>query len=404
MTNHESWRFYTSELSSPFTYIDAAWSFLIGSALQRRVWIESAKTVWPNQYVFFVAPPGVGKSVTDEVYKFLTYYDKTGRPVDTDDLQDGKEFELLFPVSATSTTYAKFVETIASVPRFVDGTKPRYMHMSTTFVLDEMTSIFRRDAEQMMALLLSGWTCVGNLDHSTISRGCNRIRNICINMIGGTQPEKFTKMKVEDIIDSGMLRRALFIYETRQRKRHFLIPEHTPEQLVARQRILAHLLKLSKLFGPVRLTPAALEYMQDYWADEGRVRVNKSPFLNNYYTSKNLFVMKTAMALHFGESLDMTIDTPVIQKAIDWHTRFEEKMHLPFAPKAATDIADVKDIVVGMLENTGGRGLEIVPMYRQVSRKVSFDDFVRAVQDLQTAQAITKVGEVFQVAKRNGEH
>ncbi len=105
MTNHEKYRLYTSEHPAADIFVDASWLYLISSALQRRVWIDSQKLIWPNQYIFFVAKPGKGKSITDIPREFLSYYKKDGTP-NTANISEEKitSSPLLFPLSATSTT------------------------------------------------------------------------------------------------------------------------------------------------------------------------------------------------------------------------------------------------------------------------------------------------------------
>lgn len=385
MTNHDRFRLYTSEFPSPDTYIDAAWTFLISSCLQRRVWMKSGKRIWPNQYIFLVAPPGVGKSVTETVKDLLVHYKQDGtinKPA-----LEGQELartKMLFPVSASSTTYAKFVEVLSSNLMWYRGSKPAYPHCSVSFVLDEITSIFKRDAQDMMTFLLEGWSCVDEYSNETIGRGVNYVKNMCVNLIGGTQPDKFADMRQVDIVSSGFTRRAVIIFETKSRSRHFVIPEHTPAQQEARGAILQHMLKLSTLYGEVTMTAEAQAWMNDYWIDERRVRLNKSPYLDNYYVSKNLHIHKTAMALHFGESTDMVIPLQTYQHAIELLGRYERTMHVAFTPKAKTDVSDVKDDLIRLLE------LAPVPqsameIYMAFDRKIGFSDFQEALTDLQVS-------------------
>src|ERR1700678_3984880 len=64
MTNFEKWRAYTSDLSSPDSYIDWSWRFVISSSLQRRVWFGSDHMpLFPNMYVILVGEAGIGKGI-----------------------------------------------------------------------------------------------------------------------------------------------------------------------------------------------------------------------------------------------------------------------------------------------------------------------------------------------------
>ncbi len=393
MTNFDRWKIYTEESPCPYNFVDGAWTFLISACLERRVWLASSEVVYPNQYHIFIAKPGVGKGITTVVKRMLQHFNRDGSVAalssNIQDDGDGGQAKvgsskLLFPVAATSTTYEKFVETLSRNLRIVPKTKPRYAHCSTAFVLDELSSIFKKDAEAMMSFLLEGWTCSESHDRETISRGVNFARNICINIIGGTQPDKIPEMRKANILSSGAGRRTIFNFGREARKRHFLRPEYTKEQLDHRDHILQHMLKLSKLCGPVAITPEALEFSNDYFSDEKTWRINVSPYLDDYYVSKNLHVIKIAMALHFGESEEMTIGVGPFQQAIKLLANWEKDMHIPFSPKGQSDITDVKDDVLCLLKNAG-ISMTAIEMYATFVRKVSIDDFHEAMTDLQMA-------------------
>lgn len=395
--NHELFKFYNAELPTPDSYVDASWAFLISAALQRRVWIASGMKVFPNQYIFLVAPPGVGKSITSVVANMLNYWklDGTPRPEVVTEASMTEKPRMMFPVSATSTTYAKFVEMMSSLKTMqlhkVPGGKP-YAHCSTTFVLDELTSIFKKDANEMMSFLLEGWTCSDDYSNETIGRGVNLIRNMCINIIGGTQPDKFAGMKNLELISSGFTRRAVIIYERESRSSKFLIPEHTPEQKKARDEILLWLKKLHTLYGPVIIDPGAAEWLNEWFEDKSRVRTNKSPYLDYYYASKQVHIHKMAMALHFGESTEMVLPLSAYQRAIALLERFEKTMHMAFAPKASNDAADVKADVIRMLENLG-RPANAPELYTAFDRKIKFVDFIEALSDLQVSCRVAVTGK-----------
>ena len=209
MTNFDRWKIYTEESPCPDNFVDGAWTFLISACLERRVWLASSEVVYPNQYHIFIAKPGVGKGITTVVKRMLQHFNRDGSVAalssNIQDDGDGGPAKIgsnkfLFPVAATSTTYEKFVETLSNNLRIVPTkTKPYYAHCSTSFVLDELSSIFKKDAETMMAFLLEGWTCSESHDRETISRGVNRAKNICINIIGGTQPDKIPEMRKANI-------------------------------------------------------------------------------------------------------------------------------------------------------------------------------------------------------------
>src|SRR6266702_872414 len=76
MPNLDLWRSWMRDACSPETYIEFGWYYIIGSALQRRVWVGPEKfPIFPNEYIIFVGDSGVGKGlVLKHVSNVLKYH------------------------------------------------------------------------------------------------------------------------------------------------------------------------------------------------------------------------------------------------------------------------------------------------------------------------------------------
>jgi hypothetical protein len=390
-TNLAHWRNYCAFYPSPESYITASWLFTIAACLQRRIWINSGKIVFPNQYVWFIADPGVGKDIVKDVRETLGFYDKHGKPV----AQTTGTPQYMYPISATSTSREKFMDVLARHPQFVASVQPPYTHASAAFILAELTSIFKHQAQEMMTFLLEGWDCTGRYIDDKIGAGERAITNLCVNIIGGTQPDTFSDIKGAKVIGSGFLRRSIMIYESVPRSRMFLIPPHTDDQLRSRMEFLKHTLKLSRLYGPVSFSKEAISFVTEWFSDESKWITNRSPFLKDYYQSKQVHIMKYAMAFHFSESLEMEIQLSSVMAAIDFLRLVEKNMHLPFSPVARNDMAEVKQALVRRLD-LEDRPISIGNLYPPFLFKIQMSEFVEAINDLVSAGAVTmdKEGKV----------
>lgn len=385
--NLQHWRHYTRDYPSPESYITAAWLYIIGSCLQRRVWIDSGKTIFPNQYIGLIGRPGVGKSITDDIVATLQFYDSAGKPTVSQDNPD-----YLFPVSANSTSAAKFMDVLARKPQWVNWKRPAFPHSSASFVLDELTSIFKKNAEEMMTFLITAYGCPPTYIDDKVSAGTRFIKNMCVNIFGGTQPDTFNEMRNSRIIGTGFFRRTILIYESLNRSRMFCIPPHDNDQIESRGKFLTHLLSLSRLYGPVSLTQEAQDFTNEWFKDDRKVITNTHPCLENYYANKQLHVQKYAMAFHFGESTDMVIPLSAIKSAIEFLHYIERNMHLPFLPSAATDSAETKGLLIKKLE-LETEGITIANLYVGFYRKLTFSEFAVVIEDLLLAKLIEKDSE-----------
>lgn len=388
----DDWRLWCRDLPTTDRFVDACWISLISSALQRRVWMGSSiNQIWANEYILLIAPPGVGKSLPmKQVAAFLKFHKK--RRMEDDEETEGMEAErkLLFPVASDSTSYQAFMhelaENVSSVKR-PDG--KFHKHMSTTFILDEATSILHDEAEIMIDLLNKGWSCSENHKHSAISTKYKPLKDICINLLGGTQPDKFARVSKVDAVSSGFSRRTLMIFGDANRFEQPMIPEPDDDQIAAGHRITNHLLLLSTLYGKATLSPDAWAKYSAWWIDKPArmaARRNKSPRLENYYVSKNLHVCKVAMALHFGESSKMEIDLATYDAAFELLDSFETDMHKAFNG-TADKFADTKKLLEYRFKHEA-TGLSFKELYIPLMHDISAPDFRNVLADLMEAGVI----------------
>ena len=323
MTNLQKWQHFAEPFPTHNRYIDFSWYWTVGAALQRRVWLDSKlNQTFPNQYMLFVAEPGVGKTMLTKATQriFESMLEDNATPAKKLDDMRKLNGKLLFPISASSTSFEAFVEFTSKSMRqvrFGEGGKQQYLHCSPAFILDEAASIFDKDAGKMATFLLEGWSCSDRYTRSTIGRGEDMVINLCINLIGGIQPGKLKELSNISIIDNGFSRRCLMVYADKPNK-HCAFIEHTQSQEDAYFELFPYVRSLSKLYGPVTMTPEARAWMIENFATHIAPPLNKSHYLAHYYTTKVQHVKKLAMCIHFSETLamEMSVDPFIKAKAL----------------------------------------------------------------------------------------
>lgn len=378
MTNFEKWRFYMDWCVAPDNYIDWGFYYLISASLQRRVWSgPEHMPLYPNMFGILTGEPGVGKGIViKQVAKFLKHhiwtppqqqkplinpvtplsniqkaelimqetvskaeYDSAIKEEESIAKNKGiglTEKPLSLPVAADATTYEALVNAMAKSLRrknykeWLEIEKREklgiYLHSSLCFCLEEISSLFRHKMEDLVNFLLVAYDC-GDYNYETIRRGKDRIRSCCLNFFGGTTPGFMRSVFNDQLLSEGFSSRTFFIFAIKNRKTQMQIPPLTPEQMVCRDDLLAHIGKLIDLYGHVSYTKEAWEFLEEWWKKAQEERPNTNIKLNPYYARKNLHVQKLAMALHFGESTEMVMDTPVFLRALKILAEEEKKMH-----------------------------------------------------------------------------
>jgi len=385
LSNYEKWRLYTDGLISPDNFIDFGWYFLISAALQRRVWLGPPHMqLYPNIYVIPVAEPGIGKGLVIKQVAELLKFHKLPDPKSNGALRNVKDIDrqameavaeadykmaqglmdetdkkkklrnksfekpLLFPVAADATTYEALVKAVSQSIRRINYYEPNaktgeqelkvYTHSSIAFCLEEISSLIRRRTEDVIHFMIQAYDC-GDYIYDTKTQGKDRIKKCCVSFFGGTTPGFLQSTFDDRLLTEGFSSRTFFVFASSNRKSTLWVPDLTPKQKSAYVDIQLHLEKLSYLHGRVTVEQDALQELEKWWADTQGKKANTSPKLLPYYSRKNIHFQKLAMAIHFGESLEMNIPLKTFMRAIDILEKEEKNMHLALGVDRANPLS-----------------------------------------------------------------
>ena len=433
MTNWDRWQAYNSGLSSPQNYIDWSWLYLVGAALQRRVWVgPEHQPVFANKYVILVGEPGIGKGLPIRaVSDFLSHWKKkdgpkldpiTLSPVDQErlkilnecdfdeDVQEKAKIEpqgkakaadlmepLLFPMAADATTYEALVLAVADaytkmnyVKTREDGTKKLEVtgHSSVNFCLQELASLMRKRTEDIVNYMLGLYDCPTDYMYQTISRGKDRVRRGCLNVLAGTTPSFMQSTFDDKLADEGFNSRTFYIYAKKNRKNQFFMPLLAEEQKQHKIDLLNHIRALAGLYGNVTVDAETYAYLAEWWDDQEKnkhKRPNTSIKLKPYYSRKNIHVMKLAMAKHFGESTEMHIPLETFKWAIEFLAAEEKNMHLAIVLEAQTPVAKASQKILEHLTTGRKTMVEVLVATHHVAKK---SEVMEAIEFLQETSQI----------------
>jgi len=318
MTNYKKWLLYTKDLPSPQSYIDFGFYWLISACLQRRVWYYSGDhSLRVNMFVVFVAPPALGKGlVLGRINSLLRHhkYEK-GRPVQTN---AGPEFPPLFPVSADSITFEELMADIASSMRmWLSPDKHVFKHTSYAFLLEELSSLFKRKTEDVVKFLLNAYDAKEQgYEYKTKHQGKDIIRALCVSFLAGTQFDFLKDAHKSGLFGEGFSSRTIFLFENYKRSSKFHISEETEDQKVAKHDLLAWLKTLSNVYGQLTYGEETYEWLEHWHKTElEEQRSRASERMLHYLGRKPVTLLKLAAAMHFAENLNMVIPLKTFQKA-----------------------------------------------------------------------------------------
>jgi hypothetical protein len=425
MTNREKWLEFTSGLPSPDNFIEWSFRYLVSASLQRRVWTPpDHDRVYPNMYVTLVGDPGVGKGgPIRAVSSILTEHkledardvskfkgdEKTiaegvhdaDIKVAQEDMVKGKgkdastEKALLIPVAADAVTYEALVQSMSFCLRrcnYVatdDKGNQRmkiYSYSAQCFCLEEISSLFRKHQNDLVNFLIQAYDCGESYEYRTKTAGRDRILRICVNFLGGTTPDFMQETFDDALVNQGYSSRTFYIYGHKNRKSIFFRPELTEAQKGYRKELAAHVKALTNLYGQIRVDQSTMNFLtkwKEMFDEKPEMRTAKSPKMKAYYARKNIHIMKVAMAVHFGESLEMYIPQSTFEQAIDILDKEEVTMQLALTINGDNPLAKGSAKVHEYLLATGKRTFkELLAEFWERMRKVELEEVINYLQQI----------------------
>lgn len=441
MTNKELWNLFTDGSPSSTNYLDWCWLYTISSALQRRVWIgPEGQQCFPNMQTILVGPPASGKGTAIRpTIELLSFWDKSDFIPRLDNLSENDktsakllaESELaraiqeeeqgrnkkgdifkpkLFPDAGDAITYESLVEVVAqsyariSHVSFDDKLNKEvwkaYGHSSMYFALPELASLFRKRAEDTINYLLGIYDCPDEYRYSTKTKGKDRVRRPCLNLLAGTTPTFLQETFDEKLIGEGFASRTFFIWAARGRKIQGFFPPQTQEQKEAKKLLCEHLRNLSQLYGQVTFDIEVYDYINEILKRELSDRLNrpnKDPILDSYYGRKNQHIIKLAMAWHFGESVDRHIKFETFKVVYDFLSKEERTMHIALSSISSNVHYKISKKILEMLAESPKRWIDIYTECAKFGPKIDIEEALSFLMDTEQIKVETKIDE--QMAK-----
>lgn len=306
----EAFEEYVNGLPSPTIFKRWGAISALAGALERKVWVRTfGSNLYPNLYVTFVAPPGIGKSLviaqTERLWRGL------------------KEHH----VAPTSLTKAALVDALHEATRKIirPADNPPYVEFNSLLVLAGELGQFLPEYESEFMNALTG--IYDGYPYAERRRGRDIKISIAapqLNILGGTTPSYLNAVIPEGAWDQGFMSRMIMVYSGHQTKGDLFAERNMPQ---AKFEALAHDLEIiGKYYGKIEWDKEAADFMLA-WYDGGNQPVPDHPKLLNYSARRTAHVLKLSMVAAVARSdFDYTIQKDDVEQAMVWLFEAEDNM------------------------------------------------------------------------------
>jgi len=290
---------YVEETESPRHFWLWSGLFILGSALQRKVWFPfGMETIYPNLFVMFVAPPG---------------WARKGAPVG---LAKRILEDVQIPVGIDSPTKRHLTKRLAALSEtehfwfegFQRGQAP------LALVSKELSSFLAVDPKNMIEGITDLYDNHDKWDYGTAGKGEDIIRNLCISCLFATTPDWIARNLPEEAIGGGFTSRFLLISGL-ERYKEVSWPPIPDTEIYSK--LKKDLDKISHIVGAFEWGEGAFELYDNWYGKikEWAESLNDERLYNNF-SRVHVQAIKTAMCLHIAEKDDLIIEKVDMERAI----------------------------------------------------------------------------------------
>lgn len=173
---------------------------IIGSTIRRRAWIDNVyHKFYPNLYTILISPPGVGKKTT-------------AINIGADILREAVPECRIISEKCTPEALAKRLSRPLEIHKESGGMKIEAR--AEGLILAPELTVFM-GTEQYNAGLIMFLTrlydCASNLEVETISRGLEKLKDVCVSLLGATTPSEIDRAIPASARGSGFMSRLCLV-------------------------------------------------------------------------------------------------------------------------------------------------------------------------------------------------
>lgn len=281
---------------------------LIGSVLKKNVFINYRTfTIYPNQYIVLVAPPGIGKGEAIHPAHGLAK-DKLLVNYMSDRITAPRIVEKLFHGFSGTPTITN--------GQVIAGNKDQTATLISTELPTLLTS-----SDWMLQFMCDAWD-KGEFDYDTRNKGSFTVNNMCVSLIGACVPDYIRKINKDAnaTVSSGFSARTIFVNSTLKSKHlPWGISAKTDPAHIAKMEALAQdLIKIGNLKGEFILDPFAIQVWNKYREElEATISEDDTDVYKNFKSRQPIHVLKTAMVVAASfQPTDLIITKAILDKAI----------------------------------------------------------------------------------------
>ncbi len=386
---NKPWHDAFAECLEPHTDIPKSfvtWSALslIGATLKNNVFFETGTyTLYPNQFIILVAPPGIGKGTAMDIISGIIDETKPNKIVN---------------LQSDRITAEKMIENLAA------GWTPPLTMVNQQIVIqpvDHCCLIFSTEirtllgaSEWMLEFLEESWSKT-TFDYQTKNKGSLFITDMCCSLLAASVPDFLRNInrEISMAITGGFSSRCLFIYAEEPSSYVPWLPplKKNAASYKRYQELAADLKAIASLRGEFRVNTEARLQFEDYLKKNRQVSIiYDSDAVANFKARLKPHLLKLAMVLSVSRGDSKIIEGIDMLNAIAEINKVLVNLEKLFRGSGESDLSPATARVQSIFDKSQTM-LSRNELIKMTQRHIDFNDLDRILYVLEITGFIKKV-------------
>lgn len=332
---------YTEGISSPKIF--RKWTALatIGAALERRVWVQTAKGfTFPNLFAILVGRPGIGKTEAINAGRAL---------VRATHVQNVFEQAChLAPTDVTKGALLDYLADASVLRRCLDplassfGKDEQQPYHSAFLAISELGNLIRENDTHLLPILCDLFDCPQVIEEERRYRADKPIKipRAQLSFLGGTTPAHLSQAFPPIAWDQGFMARTILVYSSEMVEPDLFNAEAIDLELA--QLLIKDLRAIGKMVGKMTFTDEVKVAIRS-WQKSGQEPKPKHIRLEHYCTRRLRHVLKLSMIAAADKANQCLVDVEDFQQGLAWLIEVEDQMPQIFMEMTGSSDGKIMD-------------------------------------------------------------
>lgn len=334
---------YTDWMEAPREWL--LWSGIsaLSSTLKRNcyLWYRGIK-FYPNQYIIFVGPPGIGKGeainkgyeIANEA-KSINYIRDWHTPQEIlEELAIGFQHLNIKPGQVVTTSIVQD---------------------HTCCIMAPELAVFLQQYDNLHSLMCAWWD-QNKFDYKTKNKGKHVIEDMSVSLIGGCVPDYVRSLTKDRMaaITGGFTARTIFVYAIDKYQlvdQNFGIPTQKLQDL--KDGLVNDLKHISTIQGELSVEKSATKLWEEVYREHNKRGVIDSDASTNFKSRISSHIIKTAISISLSESDFLIITRDQLKRAITYVEGIRDKVDIVFRTVGESPVAVIQAKVIDCIDACG---------------------------------------------------